>query len=102
MSFIKPIWSAPDGVHSFVTTRQGGISNPPYESLNLGLHVGDQLPRVIANRQILKKHLPTDPIWLNQTHSVEVSTPNSRSQVLKGPFDAVSYTHLTLPTKRIV
>jgi len=88
MSFIKPIWSAPDWVHSFVTTRQGGISNPPYESLNLGLHVGDQLPRVIANRQILKKHLPTDPIWINQTHSVEVSTPNSRSQFLKGPFDA--------------
>jgi YfiH family protein len=75
-------------VHSFVTTRQGGISNPPYESLNLAAHVGDQLPRVIANRQILKKHLPTDPIWLNQTHSVQVSTPNSRSQVLKGPFDA--------------
>jgi YfiH family protein len=88
MSFIKPIWPAPDWVHSFVTTRQGGISNPPYESLNLAAHVGDQLPRVIANRQILKKHLPTDPIWLNQTHSVQVSTPNSRSQVLKGPFDA--------------
>ncbi len=33
-----------------VTTRYGGVSPPPYETLNLGLHVGDQPDNVAANR----------------------------------------------------
>jgi polyphenol oxidase len=33
-----------------VTTRHGGLSAPPYDSLNLGLHVGDDPEAVIANR----------------------------------------------------
>lgn len=88
MSFILPKWSAPQCVHSLQTTRQDGISNPPYESLNLGDHVGDQYPRVLANRQILRKHLPTEPIWLKQTHGVQVSTPASRALVIAKPFEA--------------
>ena len=88
MSFIYPIWPVPDCVHSLVTTRQGGISNAPYETFNLGDHVGDQPSRVIANRQILRKHLPSEPLWLNQTHGIQVSTPNSRAQVLSSPLEA--------------
>ena len=88
MSFIQPIWPAPDCVHSLVTTRHGGISNAPYDTLNLGDHVGDQPSKVLANRQILRKHLPSEPIWLKQTHSIQVSTPNSRSPVLSRPFAA--------------
>jgi YfiH family protein len=33
-----------------VTTRYGGVSPPPYATLNLGLHVGDQPANVTANR----------------------------------------------------
>ena len=33
-----------------VTTRHGGLSEPPYDSLNLGLHVGDDPETVVANR----------------------------------------------------
>ena len=88
MSFIHPIWPAPDCVRSFVTTRQGGISNAPYDTLNLGDHVGDQPSRVQANRQILRKHLPSEPLWLNQTHDVQVSTPTSRSPFLNSPIAA--------------
>jgi YfiH family protein len=54
----------------------------------LGDHVGDQSSRVLANRQILKKHLPSEPIWLNQLHSTVVSTPFSRAQEMSGPFEA--------------
>jgi polyphenol oxidase len=32
------------------TTRHGGVSAPPYDSLNLGLHVGDDPERVVTNR----------------------------------------------------
>ena len=78
MITIKPHWPAPANVHTLVTTRKGGISSLPYDSLNLGDHVGDQQSQVIANRQILRRQLPAEPIWLRQTHSIEVSSPHSR------------------------
>jgi YfiH family protein len=39
------------GASIAVTTRQGGVSEGPYESLNLGLHVGDDVEHVLANRE---------------------------------------------------
>ncbi len=80
MISIKPHWPAPATIHTLVTTRQGGISSSPYDSLNLGDHVGDQPSQVMANRQILRKHLPAEPLWLKQTHSIRVSTPKIRQQ----------------------
>ncbi len=38
------------GVDTVVTTRQGGVSEGAYASLNLGLHVGDETGRVVENR----------------------------------------------------
>ncbi len=38
------------GVAVAVTTRHGGVSEPPYDTLNLGLHVGDRPADVSANR----------------------------------------------------
>jgi YfiH family protein len=44
-------WSAPGlGVDVAVTTRHGGVSAAPYDTLNLGLHVGDDPAHVVANR----------------------------------------------------
>ncbi|MFN3533472.1 MAG: polyphenol oxidase family protein, partial [Candidatus Brocadia sp.] len=37
----------------FVSTRNGGFSHPPYDSLNLGLHVGDNPETVLKNRKRL-------------------------------------------------
>ena len=88
MNVIKPIWPAPAAIHALVTTRQGGISSSPYDALNLGDHVGDEPARVIANRQVLRKYLPAEPVWLKQTHSTQVSTPDSRSQSSSQPFEA--------------
>jgi len=41
------------GVRHFVSTRGSGYSKPPYDSLNLGLHVGDDPDRVLRNRERL-------------------------------------------------
>jgi YfiH family protein len=38
------------GASVAITTRHGGVSAPPYDSLNLGLHVGDDPDHVVANR----------------------------------------------------
>src|ERR1700691_3332647 len=43
--------SAELGAQVAVTPRHGGVSENDYASLNLGLHVGDDPDRVIANRE---------------------------------------------------
>jgi len=78
MSFISPEWQAPQSIKTLVSTRKGGISQHPYDTLNLGDHVGDQAADVLANRAIFTKQLPTEPLWLKQTHGTVVSTPESR------------------------
>ncbi len=72
--FIIPDWSAPANVRACVTTRAGGVSRPPYASLNLAAHVGDDPQAVVANRARLRAELalPGEPAWLTQVHGVTV------------------------------
>ncbi|WP_199051920.1 peptidoglycan editing factor PgeF [Aquitalea sp. ASV15] len=65
-------WPAPATVRTLLTTRQGGVSQPPYDSFNLGIHVGDQPEAVAANREQLRLLLPDEPAWLNQVHGTHV------------------------------
>jgi len=67
--FIHPDWPAPKRVKTRVTTRYGGVSQPPWDSLNLALHVSDNPEAVKQNRQIIRYHLPAEPCWLNQQHT---------------------------------
>ncbi len=69
---ILPDWPAPPRVKALQTTRHGGVSVAPYDSLNLGDHVGDAELAVARNRQLLAALLPSEPVWLNQVHGVEV------------------------------
>lgn len=88
MRFIKPNWPAPSQVHSLISTRLGGVSQPPYDFLNLGDHVGDSAELVARNRDLLRVHLPSNPIWLQQIHSTIVSTPDQRVQMTGQPIIA--------------
>ncbi|MBS0546015.1 MAG: peptidoglycan editing factor PgeF [Proteobacteria bacterium] len=73
LPFIRPDWPAPSSVRACVTTRLGGTSLPPYESLNLGAHVGDDEAAVAENRARLRGLVPSAPLWLNQVHGVAVA-----------------------------
>ncbi|MYW94828.1 peptidoglycan editing factor PgeF [Amycolatopsis rubida] len=58
-------------VRRVVTTRAGGASRPPYESFNLGDHVGDDAGDVYANRKRLATELglAEDKLaWMEQVH----------------------------------
>lgn len=66
--WIVPDWPAPANVHAFMTTRAGGVSQPPYDSMNPASHVGDRTEAVAENRRILRADLPAEPLWLNQVH----------------------------------
>ena len=88
MSFINPQWPAPSSIQTLISTRAGGVSKHPYDSLNLGDHVGDQIEDVLANRAIFAKELPNKPLWLKQTHSTVVSTPEIRKAKPADVIDA--------------
>lgn len=72
LEFIKPNWPAPPNVKALQTTRSGGVSHGPYHSLNLGAHVNDDAIAVAKNRQLLSANIPSEPVWINQVHGVEV------------------------------
>ncbi len=55
-----------------MTSRIGGVSGPPWDSFNLGDHVGDDPAHVAANRARLRRELPAEPGWLRQVHSARV------------------------------
>jgi purine-nucleoside/S-methyl-5'-thioadenosine phosphorylase / adenosine deaminase len=69
---IIPDWPAPFNVKALQTTRAGGISSTPYDSLNLGDHVGDAPLAVERNRILLNRLLPSEPVWLKQMHGTVV------------------------------
>ncbi len=71
--FIVPNWPAPANVHALQTKRNGGYSLAPFSSLNFGSRVNDNPMHVAQNRQLLSQFLPSEPVWLNQVHGVEVA-----------------------------
>ncbi len=74
IEFVVPDWPAPRHVRALATLRGGGVSHPPYDSLNLAQHVGDEPDCVLENRHRLRVQLGLDvePSWLNQVHGVQV------------------------------
>ena len=66
-----------------VTDRRGGRSRPPYDSFNLGDHVGDAPEAVAANRDRVARELsvPGDRlVWMAQVHGRGVT-------VVDGPWE---------------
>ncbi|ANR80461.1 hypothetical protein BBB57_20720 [Kosakonia sacchari] len=73
---ILPDWPLPKGVAACSSTRVGGVSLPPYDSLNLGAHCGDNTEHVEENRArvFAAGDLPSKPVWLEQVHGTDVLT----------------------------
>lgn len=67
-------------ISAHFTTRHGGVSYPPYGTLNLAFHVGDSPENVLKNHQILADMLEYDPaslIHMRQIHSNDIVIVNS-------------------------
>jgi YfiH family protein len=69
-----PDWPAPAVVRAAFTLRTGGVSARPYDSLNVGMHVGDEISAVTENRERVHRYLglPAEPEWIEQVHGIEV------------------------------
>jgi len=70
--WIVPHWPAPSNVRAVITTRAGGTSPAPYDSMNFGLRSGDVEEKVRANRAVLRAMLPAEPSWVHQVHGNRV------------------------------
>jgi YfiH family protein len=75
-------------VRAVFSSRVGGVSQHPFDSMNLAQHVGDRSEDVIDNRNRIVDELmlPSSPRWLNQVHSdivLEFSASDSRATIDK-------------------
>jgi len=62
-------------MHYLFTDRKGGVSAPPFSSLNLGRRVGDDPSAVAENRARLTARLGgARPVFMQQIHSATVRT----------------------------
>lgn len=65
---MTPDWSLPTSVRAHCSERAGGVSAPPYDTLNLGDHVGDDPLAVQENRRRYAGTLAAQPVFLQQVH----------------------------------
>ncbi len=71
---ITPDWKLPSGVRAVISTRDGGVSDGSYGSMNLSHTVGDDTGAVQENRIRFACGLVGEPrcAWLTQLHTVRV------------------------------
>lgn len=69
------------GARAAFSTRRGGVSEPPFDSLNLGVLTDDDPERVRENRLRLVTALGHDPervVFSRQVHGTELATHSGR------------------------
>ncbi|MHB1249612.1 MAG: peptidoglycan editing factor PgeF [Polaromonas sp.] len=75
--WLTPDWPAPRSVRALFTSRAGGVSAAPYDSMNLGDQVGD-LPECVAeNRALLQRAAGVRAVFLRQVHGSDVLVPGA-------------------------
>lgn len=91
--WLIPAWTAPapQGVRAVFTTRTGGVSQPPWDTMNLGAHVGDAPASVAANRARLAAMLGVELVFVHQVHGWSVANVDAQwlAQPCSGGFDAL-------------
>lgn len=76
-SWLIPDWPAVPGVHAVCTSREGGVSQEPWGSMNLGDHVSDDPAHVRRNRELFSAAIQSQTpgastAFLQQVHGVDV------------------------------
>ncbi len=81
-----------DSVLAFFTDRKGGISKAPFDSLNVGENVGDNIKNIIQNRQIIADangFLLDNLVYMKQIHSNNVKIVRNSFILKKENVDAL-------------
>jgi polyphenol oxidase len=72
-SWIEPVWPVDARIGALMTTRAGGVSAPPFDSLNLGRSGGDERVAVDENRRRFEAALGVPTRYLSQVHGTRVA-----------------------------
>lgn len=82
------------GLHFVLTNRYHGVSNAPYNNLNLAYHVGDNLESVKKNRAyIMQKYYENKTLlYLNQIHSNTIFTIRENRGILESSRHSLNET----------
>jgi YfiH family protein len=75
IQYLQPDWVGQNDLVAGFTTRNGGSSRPPFNSLNLGFNSGDQMSQVEANRAAVARVFDLEPhllLTVNQVHGTEI------------------------------
>ena len=70
--WLTPQWDADARVGACMTTRAGGSSGPPWDSMNLGMASGDEPDAVRVNRERFAEAIGATPVFLRQVHGQRV------------------------------
>jgi polyphenol oxidase len=79
-------------IRRVTTTRAGGVSDPPFDTFNLGDHVGDDPAAVAANRARLAAAIGLGAdrlVWMNQVHSDRVEVVEAARDTPVADTDAL-------------
>lgn len=72
MSWITPDWPVDARVGALMSTRAGGVSAAPFDSLNLGRTSEDDRAAVAENRRRFEAALGATSVYLTQVHGTHV------------------------------
>lgn len=87
---LRPDWPASLGAAGLMSTRIGGVSAAPFDSLNLRLpgEQDDELAAVQENRRRYAQTCGATPVYLHQVHGRAVARLHADSQALVHEADA--------------
>ncbi|HKK02118.1 MAG TPA: peptidoglycan editing factor PgeF [Desulfuromonadales bacterium] len=75
ISYLQPDWAQGLPVFAGFTTRNGGVSRPPYNSLNLGFNTDDPRHNIDGNRSTLARAFNLQPhqlLTVQQVHGTDI------------------------------
>lgn len=88
--WLRPDWRL-DRVQAVMTTRRGGVSSGPFDSMNLRDGLGDDARAVAINQARLTASIGATPIYLNQVHGhrvVQLNAIDARAGASRHDADA--------------
>ena len=88
--WLAPGWQLPN-VGALMTTRAGGVSTAPFDSLNLRDGLGDDPAAVAHNQRVIAAAIGASPVWLNQVHGrtvVRLTADDARAEAAVHAADA--------------
>jgi len=80
MECLIPEWQVDTRIRALMTTRAGGVSAAPFDSLNLGRSAGDDHAAVDENRRRFEAALGVPTRYLSQVHGIRVERLSHAAQ----------------------